>query len=184
LNWFSGKAALRYPVPPAPRTAVLVPFLRPAGRVRVFPDGWGAESRAFQPSALAADWRQLRALLGQEIPSLTHAIIVLAPGPDELLSECQRRDLWRAFRVPVFEQIVAENGTLLAAECEAHEGLHVESSKLEAGLQPAAGFQPAPHGLALEPCGCGRSTPRLKLLHRDREQHVLRHFDNVPLRPR
>src|SRR5215471_21475838 len=113
MPWFSGKAALRYPLPPAPRTAVLVPWVRPSAQVRVFSEGWSPEVEAFQPAALAGDWAQFEALLGPSTPSLTHAIGVLARSPEELLSDSQRRDLWRAFRVPVFEQILAANGSVL-----------------------------------------------------------------------
>jgi hypothetical protein len=152
LDWFWAKASLKYPAPPAPATAVLLPWFRPARRVRVFPEGWGAATRAFRPAAIAGEWRQLEALLSERIPSLTHAVIVLARQPSELLSESQRERLWRAFQVPLFEQIVTEKGSVLAMECEAHDGLHVESPAL-LGAQ----------WVELSPCGCGRKTPRLKL---------------------
>ena len=159
--------------------------------MRVFPQGWCAEAEAFQPAALAGEWAQFEALLGRDIPSLTHAIIVLSRDAGELLNEGQRKDLWRAFRVPVFEQILAENGSLLAAECEAHDGLHVESPGLamEAGcvegiaLAPEhtvrggipAGADERCHRVPLcalidEPCGCGKTAPRLKRVSRDRER--------------
>jgi len=93
----------------------------------------------------------MEALLAHRIPSLTHALIVLARPGDTLLTLEQRQGLWRAFRVPVFEQIIGENGALLAAECEAHAGLHIQSPKLDVA------------GLSIEngPCGCGRTTPRI-----------------------
>jgi hypothetical protein len=152
LDWFWAKASLKYPVPPAPATAVLLPWFRPAKRVRVFPEGWGARARAFQPAAIAGDWSQLEALLTDRIPSLTHAVIVLARKPSELLSEDQRKRLWRAFQVPLFEQIVTEKGSALAMECEAHDGLHIESPALLGEYRVDS-----------SPCGCGRKTPRLKL---------------------
>jgi hypothetical protein len=151
FNWFWAKAALKYPVPPAPATAVLLPWFRSARRVRVFPEGWGARARAFEPAAIAAEWRQLEALLNERIPSLTRAVIVLARQPSELLSESQRERLWRTFQVPLFEQIVTGNGSVLAMECEAHDGLHVESR----ALFPEQWFDSSL-------CGCGRKTPRLK----------------------
>jgi len=55
---------------------------------------------------------------------------VLARGPSELLTEERRDGLWQSFRVPIFEQIVTENGAVLAAECEAHDGCHIESDTL------------------------------------------------------
>jgi hypothetical protein len=115
-------------------------------------DGWDAAAAAFAPNAIAATWPQLEALLPERIPSLTHALIVLARPGELLLTAEQRERLWKAFRVPVFQQVVTRSGVLLAAECEAHDGLHLESSNI------------VPIGLPLDrtPCGCGRKTPRLK----------------------
>jgi hypothetical protein len=158
FRWRNRKAELAYPVPPAPPTAVLQSWFRSNGLVRVFGpsalrDGWDAAAAAFAPAAIAATWPQLEALIPEKIPSLTHALIVLARPGDELLTGKQRDRLWKAFHVPVFQQVVNGSGVLLAAECEAHDGLHMESSKFVA------------IGLPLDrtPCGCGRKTPRLKL---------------------
>jgi len=153
------KAAFVYPVPPAPSTAVLAPWFRSRGGVRVFAHGWDAGAAAYRPAAIAATWDQLEPLLALRIDSLTHAVIVLARSGNELLTIERRQQLWRAFRVPVFEQIIGANGTLLAAECEAHAGLHIEWSKLESSKLEVA-------GLPIErwPCGCGRSTPRVRAL--------------------
>jgi hypothetical protein len=107
---------------------------------------------AFEPAAIAGSWPQLAALLTEKISSLTHAVIVLATSPNQLLTEPRRDRLWQAFRVPVYEQIVSEDGTLLAAECEAHNGVHIESDALS--LDPRL--------VDSGPCGCGRSTPRLR----------------------
>jgi hypothetical protein len=62
-----------------------------------------------------------------------------------------RDRLWRKFRVPSFEQIIDEDGTLFAAECEVHCGLHIESARFAVG----------DHEIDREPCACGRATPRL-----------------------
>jgi len=83
---------------------------------------------------------------------LTHAVIALESRGDPLLSMEERAWLWRAFRVPVFEQIIGPDGELLAAECEAHDGLHIEIPGLS-----WSGYQ-----LEMSPCGCGRKTPRLQ----------------------
>ena len=148
------KAALQYPIPPAPRTAVLVPWLRSAGPVRVFEGGWSPEAALFAPAAIAGTREQLLALEGTAIPSLTHAILILGRAESPRLTEDDRERLWRAFRVPVFEQILGESGELLAAECEAHDGLHIESDKLQID----------PNTIDDGPCGCGRSTPRFGLV--------------------
>ena len=144
---FYGKARLIYPVPPAPRTAVLSTAFRQRGAIRVFADPSGVP--AFQPQAIAATLRQLESLAG--VVSLTHAVIVFRDSSEPRLTEVERDRLWRAFQVPAFEQIIAADGTLYAGECEAHDGLHIESSRLAAGDRE----------IDRAPCACGRSTARL-----------------------
>ncbi len=151
------KSVFRYPMDPAPRTAVLAacfrqPRLRPSYPVRVFPQGWSEEVSAFAPAAVAAPREQLLGLAAAERPPVfTHAVIALESSGDPMLSAAERERLWRAFRVPVFEQIIGPCGELLAAECEAHDGLHIECRGL-----PWDGYR-----LEMSPCGCGRKTPRL-----------------------
>ena len=131
---------------------MLQPWFRSSGVVRVFAGGWDAATAAFAPAAIAGTWPQIESLIPEKIPSLTHALIVLARPGERTLSPSQREKLWTVFRVPVFEQIVDERGTLLAAECEAHDGLHIESFGFVSKEQRVDGTR----------CGCGRETPRLK----------------------
>ena len=150
------KFAFRYPVDPAPRTAVLAGCFRATGflaksPIRIFAQGWSEEVTVFAPGALAATREELMSLAGaQPPPVLTHAVIVLE-RPGQMLPAGDRERLWRAFRVPVFEQIIGPRGELLAAECEAHDGLHVE----------APGMTWDGYRMESAPCGCGRATPRL-----------------------
>ena len=154
---FRRRSVFRYPMDPAPRTAVLAacfrqPRFRPNCPVRVFPRGWSEEVAAFQPEAVAAPREQLLGLAAIEKPPVfTRALVALENPGDPMLSTEERQRLWRVFRVPVFEQIVGPRGELLAAECEAHDGLHIEV--------PEAPWE----GYRLEQafCGCGRKTPRL-----------------------
>jgi hypothetical protein len=141
---------LVYPIPPAPLTAVLVDGFRPAGNTRVFENGWNEDAASFGPCAIAATPAQLHAL--PPVPSLRNALIALVRPGEPALSEEDRERLWRAFRVPVFEQRIDESCALLAAECEAHDGLHIESPT----VSPREG-----EVLETALCGCGRSTPRL-----------------------
>jgi hypothetical protein len=151
------KSVFRYPMDPAPRTAVLAACFRQArfpvnAPIRVFPQGWSQEAAAFAPAAVAATREQLVGLAAVERPPLiTHAVIVLQGFGDRPLAPDERELLWRAFRVPVFQQIIGPRGELLAAECEAHDGLHVETH----------GLAWEGYGLDSTPCGCGRKTPRL-----------------------
>ena len=146
------RPALVYPIPPAPPTAILVDGFRSSGNMRVFETGWNAEAARFAPAAIAATPAQLDALRGISIPSLRNALIALVRPREPRLSDEARERLWRAFRVPVFEQRIDDSGRLLAYECEAHDGLHIEAP----GVGPREG-----EILETAPCGCGRSAPRL-----------------------
>ena len=154
---FKRKSVFRYPLDPAPRTAVLAACFRqvrfPASSaIRMFPNGWSEEVALFAPGAVAANRERLFGLAAVARPPVfTHAVIVLeSPGDAQLTGE-ERERLWRAFRVPIFEQIIGPRGKLLAAECEAHDGLHIETSGLRW------------EGYRLEQvvCACGRKTPRI-----------------------
>lgn len=147
--WQSRKAAFQYPIGEAPRTAVLVPWFRTGRSVRSFP-GWTEDAAEFAPAAIAGTRAQLLALTA-EPPALTHALIAVAHPTDMLLTNADRDQLWHAFRVPVFEQLIGAKGELLATECEAHDGLHVETQG-----QDWTGYA-IDEGL----CACGLRTPRV-----------------------
>jgi hypothetical protein len=117
--------------------------------VRSFP-AWTEGAAEFAPAAIAATRAQLLALT-DEPPTLTHALIVVARPTDMLLTNADRDQLWRAFRVPVFEQLIGPQGERLAAECEAHDGLHVEAQD-----HNWTGYA-IDEGL----CACGLRTPRV-----------------------
>ena len=74
--WFSRKTRLIYPIPPAPRTAVLSALFRSRGSIRVFEDP--ARVQAFEPQAVAGTLAQLESLAG--VVNLTHAVIVFRDG--------------------------------------------------------------------------------------------------------
>ena len=140
---------------PAPRTAVLVPWFGSGrfsrSRVRIFRHGWGPDAAAYEPAAIAATLEQVRALDQPGISSLTHALVILWRPLQERLSEADRDSLWRSFRVPVFEQIIGKSGELLAAECEAHDGLHLMSPALPLDNEY----------VDAAPCPCGRKSARI-----------------------
>jgi len=104
----------------------------------------------YEPAAIAATIEQCRRLCGMLIPSLTHALIVLERPGSPRLTEADRDRFWRAFRVPVFEQIIGPDGQLLASECEAHEGLHIA----------APGLRLEDEIVDSSPCPCGKEAPR------------------------
>ncbi len=152
--WHRIREPFTYPVSPAPRTAVLVSWFRPAllpsQAVKIFRQGWGEDAARFEPSAIAATIEQCHRLCGFLIPSLTHALVVLERPGWPRLTEEDRNAFWRAFRVPVFEQIIGPSGQLLAGECEAHDGLHIDGPGLRLTLDM----------VDTSPCPCGRKTAR------------------------
>jgi len=113
-----------HPVQPAPRTAVLAPGFQGSRLVRVFASGWTADAARFAPSSIAGPLEELRkvAELGFE---LRHSVVVLTSNDDATLSDADREFLWSAFGVPVFEQQLGPDNELLAAECDAHSGMHL-----------------------------------------------------------
>jgi hypothetical protein len=155
--WTGRKASFLYPVLPEPRTAVLARGFRTSGNIRVFPQGWCDEAAVFRPATIAGSKAQLTALLSARPVSLTHALIVILRLGEKLVTEGERERFWRAFGVPVFEQIVDRSGHLLASECEAHDGLHVDSAEVELRTFELEGYRLDP-----TPCGCGRKSPRLR----------------------
>lgn len=152
--------ALQYPLAPTPRIAVLDDRFAACGPVSILNeesaktelDRRSIETVAASPARLirliALDWRPVYPLI-----ALT--------SPNYLLGEYDRDLLWRAFEVPVYEQVVDAQGRLLASECEAHDGLHVEfdtelrwpeMTRVE-GLcgcgKPGSRLLPVPQSLAL-----------------------------------
>jgi hypothetical protein len=165
--WTGRKAPFLYPIPPEPRTAVLARGFRDSGNIRVFPQGWCEEARAFQPATIAGSKAQLTALLGARPVPLTHALIVILRLGEKLLTEVERERFWRAFGVPVFEQIVDQSANLLASECEAHAGLHIDAVEVELKTFDLEGYH-----LDATPCGCGRTSPRLRAASRSELERV------------
>lgn len=88
--------------------------------------------QSWAPNALigsAADLRRLveRVDLGTlELKTLDHSLSVLTAVGDQALSDVQRENLWQRFGVPVFE-LYTDESRILAYECEAHDGWHIEA---------------------------------------------------------
>ena len=97
--------------------------------------------------ALSFADRKLRGLF--ELPSLRLAIVIFSSTRLEM----HHRDLlWKAFGLPVFEQLRGADGRVVARECEVHNGLH-----LDAGLPAGMAVE-----IVAEQCDCGLETPRLR----------------------
>ena len=92
------------------------------------------------------------------LPAVEAAVVVFTGVAHGELRGVERDLLWRVFQVPVFEQLLAPDGRVMAMECDAHDGLHV----LDPGA-PLVGFRAF---LDNRPCGCGNPQPRLAQLQR------------------
>jgi phenylacetate-coenzyme A ligase PaaK-like adenylate-forming protein len=186
VHLHGGRHNLFWPIPPPGRTALLMNGFRRTAGMRVFRDLDGSKLELYQPEALAGSVTQLRRLAeavedrGESGPALTHSVIAFIMLRQAFLSEEARDTFWRVFEVPVFGQIVGLSGELLAWECEAHEGFHIEQEQAAFETKPGDGGSELlatslaavrrrafrlPTGLTgrieTSICGCGVAGPRL-----------------------
>ena len=142
------------PIQSTVKTAILTAGFEENRRIRVFADGWTPQAARFAPDVLAGPLPELLALAGEAI-EIGRAVVVFIYDLDEALTASERDQLWHAFGVPVFEQLLDDANELLATECEAHDGLH---------------FLTPPEGVDTEEaqCACGST--------------VLRRVERKPLR--
>lgn len=174
---------LEYPVGKAPRTAVLGQEIRGSWRVRSFSTYRSEKLAQFAPQSLAAPGDTIRAL-AQSIEEgeiawrpLSQSLVVFTDVVRGSLSEEDRDYFWRIFQVPIFEQFRGFAGELLAQECEAHDGMHVNLANAIFAVGPdgelevsflrnsrAPLFRLATNlsaRLVESRCACGQITPRL-----------------------
>jgi hypothetical protein len=93
-----------------------------------------------------------------KLPPIEAAVVAFTGICHGELTVLERDLFWRVFQVPVFEQLLARDGRVMAMECDAHDGLHV--------LDPAAPLDGYSAILDATPCGCGNRQPRLTALTR------------------
>ena len=101
--------------------------------------------------ALALADRKLRGLISPPSPRL--AVVVWTGVDNDPLAEHHRDLLWRAFGVPVFEQIRNAEGQVIARECEVHDGLHMDGEYLPESFGTE---------IVTGQCECGSEAPRLR----------------------
>lgn len=100
--------------------------------VHLVPNGWRGRL-GFAIEAIAgpqADLARLAARIhaGEPAPGRgARRLLVYTKLGEPLLDSTLRDRLWQAFELPVFEQLHGFDGELLASECEAHEGMHLET---------------------------------------------------------
>lgn len=101
-------------------------------RVEPAPGGW-RHRLGFRPQAITGPFGALKRLTYDvrsgraSVARTVRRVIVHSRVDGELLRETDREFLWQALGFPVFEQVRGFDGELLAWECEAHEGLHVNA---------------------------------------------------------
>lgn len=157
------RRALQFPLPVPVRTAILEKGFTPERDARVFDPADIVALKEWAPEAIVAPLSVVKHLANQrqrgllELPSLRAAVVVLTDIGGEQLAEEDRELLWGAFGVPVFEQLRGGEGVVLARECEAHDGLHVDPA-----ARIAHELTSLNAAMVNEPCECGADTPRLR----------------------
>jgi hypothetical protein len=177
--------ALEFPLSFAGRIALLEGGFHPCLNVREFAAADLGQLPHYAPEALVCPLNLALFLADQKqrglicLPSLSIAMVVLTRLDDAPLATHHRDLLWHAFEVPVFEQVLGWDGTVIARECEVHDGLHIAESAAILHLyddellvtQLTVFDEPLVRvrtGLAAEivtgHCECGSETPRLRNL--------------------
>jgi hypothetical protein len=135
-----------------------------SSKVRIFADSRGKRLKRFGATALAAPVSKLRELAAaiesgrDEIRPLRHFLVSFTGTDHGEIHEEDRERFWRVFQVPVFEQRLGFDGRMIAYECEAHHGLHIETDlrypTLRVGTRMTARIQ---HDC----CDCGNASARV-----------------------
>ncbi len=152
-----------FPLSGPVRIALLDEGFRMDANMRTFAPDDMAWLRSYAPEALVAPLdlalsladRKRRGIL--DLPSVRTAIVVLTSCEDSPLSDDHRDLLWRAWGVPVFEQLRGPDGTVIARECEVHDGLHIVGNDVECVVEQSAELE-----IVNDVCECGAETPRLR----------------------
>lgn len=195
------KRSFVHPCPDQPKTAVLAEGFRFSMRYNRIDDYRNPRLARFKPESIAAPLDTLRALArGIEtghlwIPPLTHSVVAFAGLVEGPLSEEDLDLFWRIFQVPIHEQFYGFGGELLAWECQAHQGLHInpKSAVFEEGpneellvslignpYQPVFRLVSGLSGSLIgSPCACGLEGPRIVNLMRRTER--LRQKKVIPM---
>jgi hypothetical protein len=135
----------RSPLDHTPRTAILMRGFEPNSQVRMFAENWSKSLKRFGATALAAPVSKLRELAAaiesgyDEIQRLRHFVVSFTGTDLTEMQEADRERFWRVFQVPVFEQRLGFDGRVIAYECEAHHGLHIDTER--AAFEETAGSE-------------------------------------------
>ncbi len=161
---------LPFPVSPTLRLAQLSPGPKFAGVEPLVLKRW-SDLAAFEPNVVVGTLSEMQRLAEQHVSSIDRALVLLTSFGSKPLNDVARVGLWQAFGVPIFELFLGLDQSLLASECEAHEGWHlspgIEPLALEDGelILDGAGNSGLRTGLRASvdrtTCPCGLSTTRV-----------------------
>ncbi len=161
---------LPFPATSKMRIAQISATANPFFSATVFPLNAWSRLEAYRPQVLMGSAADLQRLLGLDLGSVDQAVLVLTSDADEPLTDITRVILWQMLGVPIYELILGSPGMLLASECVAHEGWHIEpgiTASLDGGelFFEIHGRKAAHSGftgeLITQPCPCGRAGLRL-----------------------
>ncbi|MFN7924419.1 MAG: hypothetical protein U0Q16_30225 [Bryobacteraceae bacterium] len=185
------------PWPGGPEITVIQPWFGVAAE-RVLPRFDPAWFQGTQFAALAAASADLVALAEAVLqgaiamPPLEFGAIAFDRIGATPFSEQDRDLVWKALGAPVFVELRGLIGERLAAECDCHEGLHVNPAAAIVELRdhesreilltnllnhnyPVLRLATGLSGVIAEtPCGCGAVTPRLMNLEKIAVQRTMR----------
>ena len=134
----TGFQRFQYPLEPLPRIAILMEGFLESEKVMCSPEGWSKDLEHFRPEALAGPVSMLRRMAttvfnrGARFPSLKRPIVAftgLPFGDTGILTDTDRDQLWQAFNLPVYEYFLGHRHEVLARECDARMGLHVDAAQ-------------------------------------------------------
>jgi hypothetical protein len=146
---------------------------------RAFRRAQWSELSLFQPEILIGYGFDLDRLAEKvassqvSLKSVDRSIFALTDCGSNPITEAFRDRLWKVFGVPIYELIVVPGCHLLASECEAHDGWHLQpgtdayqvNGEVVYDLPPVTYLHTGFTGeIETAPCGCGRPTHRLKNL--------------------
>jgi hypothetical protein len=138
-----------------------------------------SDLEAFQPNIVIGygfDLERLaESIIEKEfgLSSVDRAIFALTDCGSNPIGPKLRDKLWETFGVPVYELIIAPGCRLLAAECETHDGWHMQPGadayliwgEVVCDLPPLTNLHTGFTGeIDAAACACGRATTRLKNL--------------------
>ena len=130
-----------YPLAPCPRIAVSKPHdTNPIVDLAKY-------------ETLAAPMNTIRALAPSSWAP-QYPLVVFSSVHEALMTDADRDYIWHTFRVPAFEYLLDGGGEIIARECEAHEGLHLDRAPESLGRAT----------VTEQPCDCGQSGVRLMTL--------------------